>query len=65
MTDLLKYHDCDRQDSWWEYDGRGIELCRVCEKCRSAKLAGYRPEILEPYSELDVNEPIEPDQEVY
>ena len=20
--------------SWWEYDGRGIELCRVCPECK-------------------------------
>lgn len=32
--------------SWWEYDARGIELARVCEKCVKEKLAGYRPEVL-------------------
>lgn len=45
--------------SWWEKDGQGIPLCRVCERCRTKKLSGYRPEILRPYTENDVNEPIE------
>jgi len=52
-------HVCDREDSWWEYDAQGIPLCRVCDKCRSAKLSRYRPEILTGYSQTDVDEPIE------
>lgn len=32
--------------SWWEYDGRGFALCRVCYGCKAAKLARYRPEVL-------------------
>lgn len=32
--------------SWWENDARGIPLARVCGKCRKAKLAKYRPEVL-------------------
>jgi len=51
----------DRDASWWEYDGQGIPLCRVCEKCCKAKLSRYRPEILWPYGQKDVDEPIEPD----
>jgi len=48
------------QDSWWEYDARGIELCRVCDRCRESKLAEYRPEVLgNPMYEAD--EPIEPE----
>jgi hypothetical protein len=47
--------------SWWEYDSQGIELCRVCDKCREKKLAQYRPEILIGYNQEDVNEPIEPE----
>lgn len=34
------------QDSYWAKDARGIELARVCSKCKKAKLAGYRPEVL-------------------
>jgi len=49
------------RDSWWEYDGQGIPLCRVCEVCRDQKLAKYRPEILRPYTQADVDEPIEPE----
>ena len=54
-------HECDRDNSWWEYDGRGIELCRVCSECVDVKLARYRPEILEYYTQADVDEPIEED----
>jgi hypothetical protein len=58
MPESCTYHT-KSDGSWWEYDGRGIPLCRVCEKCRKAKLAKYRPEILAGYSEADVDEPIE------
>ena len=47
--------------SRWEYDAQGIPLCKVCPLCRAEKLAQYRPEILEGYTQLDVDEPIEPD----
>lgn len=57
--DELRHHDCDRSRSWPEYDGQGIYLCRVCEECREVKLAGFRPEILRPYTQADVDEPIE------
>ena len=61
----LEDHDC-RNDptidhSWWEKDGNGIDLCRVCPKCIKAKLAKYRPVVLRPYTQDDVDEPIEPD----
>ena len=60
--DDLQYHQCDRAESWPEYDAQGIYLCRVCDKCRKAKLAGYRPEILSGYTQADVAEPIEPEE---
>ena len=47
--------------SWWENDGRGIPLTRVCGKCRKAKLAKYRPEILNYYTQADCDEQIEED----
>ena len=47
------------KDSWWEYDGRGIPLCRVCPDCWQEKLSHYRSEILTGYSQADVDEPIE------
>lgn len=48
-------------ESYWLYDGNGIELCRACEKCEPEKLKGYRPEILRPYTQADVDEPIDED----
>jgi hypothetical protein len=47
--------------SWWEKDGNGIPLCRVCQRCQQEKLSHYRPEILRPYTAEDVDEPIDPD----
>jgi hypothetical protein len=47
------------KESTWAYDAQGIELCRVCDKCKKEKLAKYRPEILTGYDQSDVDEPIE------
>ena len=46
-------------DSYWQFDARGIELCRACPKCRKEKLARYRPEVLTD-SQYQADEPIEP-----
>ena len=46
---------------WPVYDAQNIYLCRVCEDCEKVKLSQYRPEILEGYSQADIDEPIEPD----
>jgi hypothetical protein len=62
MPEGLEHHRCPGSISWWEYDGQGIPLCRVCPACREAKLARYRPEILQPYTQADVDEPIEPEE---
>jgi hypothetical protein len=44
--------------TWWEYDARGIELCKVCAACVDEKLIHYRDEVLSsPNYECD--EPIE------
>jgi len=55
---------CNHKDdeSWWEHDAQGIPLVRVCDKCRTARLACFRPEILTGYTQADVDEPIEPDE---
>jgi len=45
----------------WQYDGRGIELCKTCDKCHDEKMSRYRPEILEYYTQADVDEQIEED----
>jgi hypothetical protein len=31
--------------SRWLTDAAGIPLCRVCDKCRKVRMAGFRPEI--------------------
>lgn len=31
------------------YDGKGIFLCRVCDKCKAERLKGYRSDIFEDY----------------
>ena len=61
----MSTHECvggeqSTDPSWWEYDAQGIELCKVCDRCRDEKLARYRPEILSGYTQADVDEPIEP-----
>jgi hypothetical protein len=58
------HHSCvgghpSQEPSWWLKDAQGIELCRVCDKCKEEKLARYRPEILAGYNQSDVDEPIE------
>lgn len=34
------------KSSMWQHDARGIPLCRTCEACHQARLAGFRPEVL-------------------
>jgi hypothetical protein len=62
-TESLRNHNCREsgEHSWWEKDAQGIPLCRVCNKCRKAKLLRYRPKIRSGYDQSDVDEPIEPD----
>ena len=45
-TDPLKYCTHEGQYAWFEYDARGIPLCKVCDKCKTVKLSTYRPEVL-------------------
>lgn len=33
-------------DSYWQNDARNIPLCRTCNQCHDAKMAGYRKEVL-------------------
>jgi hypothetical protein len=43
-----------------ETDARGIYIGRMCDKCRTERLRGFRPEVLtDPAYEAD--EPIDPD----
>jgi len=59
--DEVRICDCGSgKVSEWQYDARGIELCRACEDCKDEKLSHYRKEVLtNPNYECD--EPIEPE----
>jgi hypothetical protein len=62
--EIIMNHDCpcgSGKYSEWQYDGRGIELCRTCEDCHDKKMKGYNPVILGYYTQEDVDEPIEPE----
>ncbi len=52
--------NCQHKDeyAWWEHDAQGIPLAKVCRKCREKKLCHFRPEILEDYNQIDVDEEI-------
>ncbi len=49
------------EDSWWEYDGRGIPMARVCSRCEEERMGAFRPEIRRSYDESDVDCRIEPE----
>lgn len=55
-----KYGSHVHEFTWWESDGRGIPLAKVCDSCVKDVLSRYRPEILGYYTQADVDEPIEP-----
>jgi hypothetical protein len=48
-------------ESTWQYDARGIPLCRTCDKCNEEKMSQYRPEVLTD-SNYECDEQIEPDE---
>ncbi len=48
--------------SWWANDAQGIPLRRVCDECVGELRKHYRPEVLDGYSQADMDEPIEPDE---
>jgi Zn-finger protein len=48
------------KDSRWQYDARGIELCRTCSVCHKKKMAGYRQDVLT-NSNYECDEAIEPE----
>jgi hypothetical protein len=33
-------------ESTWNYDARGIPLCRSCVKCHDVAMSKYRPDVL-------------------
>lgn len=48
-------------ESDWQYDARGIELCRTCPKCHKEKMKKYRPDVLSDPNYWS-DEPIEEDE---
>lgn len=48
------------RDSAWQYDAKGIPLCRTCPTCHEQKMAGYRPEVLTDRN-YQADEPIDGD----
>ncbi len=46
--------------STWQYDARGIPLCRTCDACHARRMASYWPEVLTD-SNYECDEPIEPE----
>ena len=49
-----------KDNTWMEYDARGIPLATVCENCKEKVLRKYRPDVLtDPNYWSD--EPIEPE----
>jgi hypothetical protein len=51
----LEEHECKRDERYAKYDGHSIFLCYVCHECEDAKMAGFRPDIMERY---EADEPI-------
>jgi hypothetical protein len=49
------------KDSWWEYDGRGIPMARVCPQCERERMGVFKPEIRDSYTQSDVDCRIEPE----
>ena len=56
----LIYCTHEGKESWWEYDARGIAICRVCEVCRATKLDTYRDNVLDDPNYI-ADEPIDED----
>jgi hypothetical protein len=53
--------DCGSNlESDWQYDARGIFLCRTCPVCHQRKMGRYRKEVLT-NSNYKCDEPIEPE----
>jgi len=50
-------------DSAWEFDAQDIPVFRACSECLEKKWSKYRPCIRNGYTQADVDEPIEPDDD--
>jgi len=59
----MTYRPCpcgSGKPSSWQYDARGIELCRSCDDCHTYKMHKYRHEVLYDH-DYWANEPVEED----
>lgn len=48
-----------KHESYWVKDARGIELAKVCDKCKKEVLARFRPDVLDNpnyWSDEDIEE---------
>lgn len=34
------------ENSMWQYDAKGIPLCRTCVRCHQQRMATYKPDVL-------------------
>ena len=64
MGHVCKNGEWSNDDARFVNDYQGIPLARVCDDCESEKLSRFRPEILTGYDQSDVDEPIEPEEEI-
>ena len=48
-------------EAYIKYDGNGIPFGYMCSQCKENKLKRYRQRIFTPYTQDDVDEPIEED----
>ena len=64
MGHLCKNGEYSEEYAWWVSDGQGIPLAKVCGDCQEEKLSRYRPEILKGYTQADVDEPIDPEDDI-
>tara|TARA_R100001594_G_C3988062_1_gene251738 strand:- start:425 stop:628 length:204 start_codon:yes stop_codon:yes gene_type:complete len=64
MGHICKNGEWSNDDAWFVNDYQGIPLARVCDDCEPEKLSRFRPEILTGYDQSDVDEPIEPEEEI-
>ena len=53
----------DKLPTWWLHDSQGIPCGKVCDLCEEATKAKYRPVIFSGYTQADVDEPIEPEDD--
>ena len=58
----LDNHFCEPMQKYPKFDAQNIFLCYICDECEEVKLSRFRPEILSGYNQLDIDEPIEPEE---